>query len=131
MSDFARMFRYANGNGFTDDRVISETKCMSSATLYPHLTPATDGSMHIGTTRYQAIHLAAEHYEFGWSAEELLRQHPDLRPEEVYSTLTWFYDRFDEIVKQIKWQSEQADLQRIPVSVSRDELLRRKAAGHA
>ena len=104
---------------------------MSSATLYPHLTPATAGSMHIGTTRYKAIHLAAEHYQFGWSAEELLRQHPDLRPVEVYSTLTWFYDRFDEIVKQIKLQSEQADLQRIPVSVSRDELLRRKAAGNA
>ena len=101
---------------------------MSSATLYPHLKLAADGAIHIGTTRYKAIHLAAEHYQFGWSAEELLRQHPDLRPEEVYSTLAWFYDRFDEIISEIKARSEQADAQRMPVSVSRDELLRRQAA---
>ena len=95
---------------------------------YPHLTLATDGSIQIGTTRYKAIHLAAEHYQLGWSAEELLRQHPDLRPAEVYSTLAWFYDRFDEIVTEIKARSEQADAQRLPVTVSRDELLRRQAA---
>jgi|GEM_PF-6325803 len=39
---------------------------MSSATLYPHLTLAADGFIHIGTTRDKAIHLAAEHYQFGW-----------------------------------------------------------------
>ena len=70
---------------------------MSSATLYPHLTVADD-AVHIGATRYTVLHLATEHYHHGWSAEELLRQHPDLRPEEVYAALAYFYDHFEELV---------------------------------
>jgi len=33
-----------------------------------------------------------------WSAEELLRQHPDLRPEEVYAALADFDDHVEELV---------------------------------
>ena len=40
---------------------------------------------------HKVIHLAAEHYHYGWSAEELMRQHADLRPEEVYAALTYFF----------------------------------------
>ena len=55
---------------------------MSTATHYPHLT-LEDGVARIGNTRYKVLHLASEHYHHGWTAEELLRQHTDLRPEEV------------------------------------------------
>src|SRR5215470_18052563 len=70
---------------------------MSSVTTYPHITVDEGGVARIGRSRYKVIHLAAEHYHYGWSAEELLRQHPDLRPEEVYAALTYFYDHFDEM----------------------------------
>lgn len=53
-----------------------------------------DGSARIGATRYKVIQLAAEHFHHGWTAEELMRQHPDLRPEEVYAALMYFYDPF-------------------------------------
>ncbi len=99
-----------------------------TATLYPHLTVAEGGFVHIGATRHKAIHLAAEHYQYGWTAEELLRQHPDLRPEQVYSVLTWFYDHFDEVVAEIKSSVLQAESQRKPVPVSREELLQRLTA---
>ena len=56
---------------------------MSTQMQYPHLTIGADGIAHIGQTRYKVVHLAAEHYHYGWTAEEILRQHPDLRPEEV------------------------------------------------
>ena len=70
------------------------------------------------------IHLAGEHYHYGWTAEELLRQHPDLRPEEVYSALAYFYYHYDELVPK---------LTAVPVdgrepSLSRAELMRRRAA---
>ena len=58
----------------------------------------------------------------------VVKKESNLRPAEVYSTLAWFYDGFDEIVTEIKARSEQADAQRLPVTVSRDELLRRQAA---
>ena len=63
---------------------------MSAATQYPHLTIDADGMARIEQTRYKVLHLAGEHYHYGWSAEEILRQHPDLRPEQVYSALRLF-----------------------------------------
>jgi len=52
------------------------------ATLYPHIELSDSGAPCIANTRYKVAHLAAEHYHYGWSAEELMRQHLDLRPEQ-------------------------------------------------
>ena len=94
-----------------------------STVSYPHLTIADDGSIRIGDSRYQVLHLAGEHYHYGWSADELLRQHPDLRPEEVYSALTYFYDNYDELVDRITANPVVPNQQ----AVSRAELLKRQA----
>jgi uncharacterized protein (DUF433 family) len=101
---------------------------MSPAMLYPHLVVAQDGSVHIGTTRYKVQHLAAEHYHFGWTAEEILRQHPDLAPEEVYASLAYFYDNFDEMTAKIRESAVAVDAARSPVPFSRDDLLNRLRA---
>ncbi len=98
---------------------------MSVQTHYPHLTFDAAGTARIGQTRYKVIHLASEHFHHGWTAEELLRQHPDLRPEEVYAALTYFYDHRDALVAQMKESAAAAPLP--GASVSRDELLRRRA----
>jgi uncharacterized protein (DUF433 family) len=97
---------------------------MSSVTSYPHISIGTDGKARIGETRYKVIHLAAEHYHHGWSAEELLRQHPDLRPEEVYGALTYFYDHLDEMVAEMSSAAERVRTLRNQQSLSRAELLR-------
>jgi uncharacterized protein (DUF433 family) len=66
----------------------AEEVFMGSVIGYPHIDLDAKGVARIGQTRYKVLHLAAEHFHYGWSAEELLRQHPDLRPEEVYAALT-------------------------------------------
>jgi uncharacterized protein (DUF433 family) len=99
---------------------------MNSATQYPHLTSGPDGQLRVSDSRYKALHLAGEHYHYGWTAEELLRQHPDLRPEEVYSVLTWFYDHYDEVVQKLAEVRERVQETRGSQSLSRDELLRRR-----
>ena len=101
---------------------------MSSVSTYPHITLKDDGAPRIGRARYKVLHLAAEHYHAGWSAEELLRQHPDLRPEEVYAALTYFYDHFDELVARMAALSERAESRRTPQPFSRAELLARRRA---
>ena len=98
---------------------------MSTATLYPHLTTDADGIVRISGGRYKVRHLAAEHYQHGWSAEELLRQHPDLRPEEVYSALTYFYDHYDTMVEELKADAAVAEAKRPPQGLSREEFLKR------
>ena len=97
-----------------------------STVSYPHLTTDADGTARIGQTRYKVLHLAGEHYHQGWSAEELLRQHPDLRPEEVYAALTYFYDHYDETVAQLNAAAVSAEQFRTPSNLSRAELLQRK-----
>ncbi|MBI2479426.1 MAG: DUF433 domain-containing protein [Planctomycetia bacterium] len=100
---------------------------MSMNTVYPHLTIDEQGQARVGETRYKVAHLAAEHYQHGWTAEELLRQHPDLRPEEVYAALTFFYDHHDGMVADMKKSCADAEALRPAQQFSRDELLRRKA----
>ena len=100
---------------------------MITGTQYPHLAMDEDGTPRIGRTRYKVIHLATEHFQHGWTAEELLRQHPDLRPEEVYSALTYFYDHRDAMVTRMKASFSALEADRAAQSFSRDELLRRRA----
>ncbi|QDU38121.1 hypothetical protein Mal4_24430 [Maioricimonas rarisocia] len=98
-----------------------------STVSYPHLSIDEDGGARIGRTRYTVLHLATEHYHFGWSAEELLRQHPDLRPEEVYAAMTYFYDHHDKMVAEMNEQATAAEGLRGSGQLSRDELLRRRS----
>lgn len=102
---------------------------MASADTYPHVERTPDGKATISGTRYTVEHLASEQYFFGWSAEELLRQHPDLRPAEVYAALAYFHDHYDAIVAAIEVGRRNADAVRGPQPLSRDELLSRGSPG--
>jgi hypothetical protein len=65
----------------------------------PHPTLDDDGAARTEWPRYKVIHLAGQHYHYGWSSEEILHQHADLRPKEVHAALTYFYDQFDRLVE--------------------------------
>jgi uncharacterized protein (DUF433 family) len=97
---------------------------MSAAIQYPHLS-FSSGEALIEGTRYKVAHLAGEHYHYGWSAEELLRQHPDLRPEQVYAALVYFYDHFGAMVDAMRQAGEEIDEQRKRQTLTRNELLSR------
>lgn len=95
---------------------------MATADTYPHIGLANDGKAVIEGTRYTVEHIAAEQYFYGWSAEEILRQHPDLRPAEVYAALAYSHDHHDSIVAAIESGKARAERARGPEPVSRDEL---------
>jgi uncharacterized protein (DUF433 family) len=101
---------------------------MNAATQYPHLAFDFDGTVRIERSRYKVLHLAGEHYHYGWTAEEILRQHPDLRPEQVYAALTYFYDHYDELVAVMHASAEVAEVGRLNQTLSRAELLKRRPA---
>jgi uncharacterized protein (DUF433 family) len=100
---------------------------MSTDLQYPHLMLDADGNARVDGTRYKVIHLAGEHYHYGWSAEEILRQHPDLRPEQVYAALTYFYDNRDRLVRQMQEAAAAAGEHAAAQPISRAELLNRRA----
>lgn len=99
---------------------------MSTKLEYPHLTCDANGKARIGNTRYKVVHLAAEHLHHGWTAEELLRQHPDLRPEEVYAALAYFYDHREALLAEMKSAFSHSVETRPAQGFSREELLSRK-----
>src|SRR5262245_12041881 len=99
--------------------------CMNSFG-YSHLNVDDAGVLRIAGSRYKVLHLAGEHYHYGWSAEELLRQHPDLKPEEVYSALTYFYDHYSELVNQLTEIGQRAQKQPDDQTLSRELLLKRR-----
>lgn len=96
-------------------------------TIDSHVTTDAVGVARISDTRYKVLHLAAEHYHYGWTAEELLRQHPDLRPEQVYSALAYFYDHHDELVAEMQREATEVEAARDRQTLSRNELLARRA----
>lgn len=100
---------------------------MSTAAHYPHIAIDADGVARIAGTKYKVLHLAAEHFQHGWTAEELLRQHPDLKPEQAYAALTYFYDHYDELVAELEASAASARKLQQDHGLSRDELLKRKA----
>lgn len=102
---------------------------MSTAAHYPHIVVDASGTARIDQTRYKVAHLAAEHHYHGWTAEELLRQHTDLRPEQVYSALAYFYDHYDDLLAQMELSAKAAETTRQTHGLSRDELIKRGKTG--
>jgi uncharacterized protein (DUF433 family) len=100
---------------------------MVVALSYPHIETDEKGTPRIGESRYEVLHLAAEHYHYGWSAEELLRQHLDLRPEEVYSALTYFYDHYEDMLAQMKAFNERGEARLQNQTLTREQLLQRRS----
>jgi uncharacterized protein (DUF433 family) len=100
---------------------------MSTAANYPHVVIDEAGVARIDHSRYKVLHLAAEHYYHGWTAEELLRQHPDLRPEQAYAALAYFYDHYDAMAAEMEASAGAAEATRQAQGFSRAELLKRVA----
>jgi uncharacterized protein (DUF433 family) len=99
---------------------------MDTVAAYPHISVDDKGVARIAHSRYKVLYLAGEHHLYGWSAEDIRREHPDLRPEEVYAALTYFYDHRDEMVRQLQENAAYVDSIRGNSTPSRAELLERK-----
>jgi hypothetical protein len=48
----------------------------------------------------------------GWSAEEMCRQHPYLRPAEAHAALAYYYDHQREVDEEIARESDEAEAAR-------------------
>jgi len=75
---------------------------LDSPVTYPHLIIREDGMPIVERVKFKAIHLIREHVAYGWSAEELVINHPQLRLGEVYSALAYFADHREQVMQLIK-----------------------------
>jgi len=64
----------------------------TASTAYEHLTFNDRGEPIIVQCHFDVLHLIREHVAYGWSAEELALNHPQLSLGQVYSALAWYAD---------------------------------------
>ena len=69
----------------------------SASTAYEHLSFDERGEPYFAQSHFEAMHLIREHVAYGWSAEELALNHPQLSLGQVYSALAWYADHRPEI----------------------------------
>jgi hypothetical protein len=75
---------------------------MSVELQYPHITKPSDGPAHLD--RIPRIHvamLARDYLFYGWSIEEMCRQHPYLKPAEAHAAMAYYFDHQEEIEAEI------------------------------
>lgn len=57
-----------------------------------HLFRDDAGVAWIDRTRVKVIEVALDHVVYGWSAEEIHRQHPHLSLAQIHAALGYYYD---------------------------------------
>ncbi len=82
---------------------------------YPHITCADEDVARLERLpRIRVAQIAADHIGNGWSAEEIIRQHPHLTAAEVHSALGYYFDHLDELTVELSAEIaalDAADLQ--------------------
>jgi uncharacterized protein (DUF433 family) len=82
---------------------------MATANLaYEHLDCSRAGKPVIAGKNFKVIHLIREHVAYGWSAEELALNHPQLTLGEVYSALAYYADNRERIDRELTASAELA-----------------------
>ncbi len=65
---------------------------------YPHILKTGGEAARLERLpRVRVAQIVADHLGYGWSAEEILRQHPIIEPAEVHAALAYYYDHRAEI----------------------------------
>src|SRR5215831_15028570 len=79
--------------------------------MYPHIEKAEGQPARLQRLpRIRVAQIVMDHLAHGWSAEEMCRQHPYLKPAEIHAALAYFYDHEQEIEDEIA--REQSQLER-------------------
>lgn len=78
-------------------------------TRYEHIVLNENGQPVLAGTTMKVMELVAERLAWGWSAEELLLNHPDLTLGKIYSGLAYYADHQAEIDAAIEQDVAQMD----------------------
>jgi uncharacterized protein (DUF433 family) len=75
---------------------------------YEHLDCSDPERPVVARKAFKVIHLIREHVAYGWSAEELVLNHPQLTLGEVYAALAYYADHREKLDRQLAATEEEA-----------------------
>jgi hypothetical protein len=78
---------------------------------YPHIHKVADEAARLERLpRVRVAQIVADHLGYGWSAEEIVRQHSHLLPAEVHAALAYYFDHPAEIDTELAAELDEMDL---------------------
>lgn len=80
-----------------------------TATQYPHIVRDPAGRHLIAGTRVKLAVLIENHLSYGFSANQLLAQFPDLTLAQAYAALAFYYDNREQVDQEIHARRAKAD----------------------
>lgn len=91
-----------------------------------HIVRDDHGTAWIGAKNVKVVEIVLDHLAYGWSAEAIHDQHPNLSLAEIHSALAFYYDHVPELEAQIAEQNKSVEaLRRATGRSSIQERLRR------
>jgi len=91
---------------------------MTSEVIYPHIERVEGQPVRLQRIpRVRVAQIVMDYLAYGWSVEEMCRQHPYLKPSEAHAAMMYYFDHQDEIDDEIRteWaQAQQAKSQASP-----------------
>jgi uncharacterized protein (DUF433 family) len=76
---------------------------------YAHISRSETGTPIIAGTETKVIQIAGDHVYWGWDAEQIHRQYPELNLGQIYSALSFYHDHQAEMDAELKRREEFAD----------------------
>lgn len=99
----------------TKGKVPMETQTTNAAAelAYPHIDKPDTGPARLRRVpRVRVAQIVLDYLAYGWSVDEMCRQHPYLTPAEAHAAMGYYYDHQDEIDREIKAEIEEAERDR-------------------
>lgn len=82
---------------------------MATDLIYAHIEkPATEPARLVRIPRIRVAQIAMDYLAYGWSVEEMCRQHPYLKPAEAHSAMAYYLDHREEIEAEIEAEMRRA-----------------------
>lgn len=92
---------------------------MSTEILYPHIEAIHGQPARLRRTpRVRVSQIAMDYLAYGWSVDEMCRQHPYLTPAEAHAAMAYYFDHQAELDAEIEAEWAEAKSQRVPSSPS-------------
>ena len=83
---------------------------MPSEVIYPHIEKQSGQPARLQRiSRVRVAQIVMDYLAYGWSAEEMCRQHPYLTLAEAHAAMVYYFDHQDEIDGEIRTEWEQAE----------------------
>jgi uncharacterized protein (DUF433 family) len=77
---------------------------------YPHIEkPSGEPARLSRTPRVRVAQIVTDYLAYGWSPDEMCRQHPYLMPAEAHAAMAYYFDHQQEIDAEISAELEAAD----------------------